>query len=413
MTHSSNSMPPKTASDGSPRRATHPATRRPNDRAYGRAAGRAAGRGRAWAIVIAASLASVVGAALVFASVSVAAGTILIAAVRTVQNHALAAPALTPPPPALNLEPIAADGVLPGKMPLAGSTSGSASGSGAEAMGATRAKHNTIATTEAGTHAAPDALAPIPASSDPLAGPRLIAAVYATLVRRDIDGALVAPEPNPAEAALQLISLDEGSRRAINTALNMRGRNLDHAVIINLPFLIVAQSGQAGANKPLVAGVAAIALYRSREFLAVDDLETLIESQLPEAQRSHYRALLNDYWRQYALDGAQARAAKGEDPAPESLLIAEAKLKLVGEEAARAFERTLRSGDLLHYWFARGLGLTPEQAEPFRTTLAAYSQEHGGDGDSAAKRQLLQDLRRSLNTTQQRTLERNMKGFLD
>jgi hypothetical protein len=394
MANPTSTMPPKTASDGAPRGANH-------------LAGRASGRGRAWAIVIAASLASVVGAALVVASVSVAAGAILIAAVRTVQNHALAAPALAPPPAALNLGPIAADGVLPGKMPLARSASGSAAGS---AMGA---KHDTIATTKAGTHAAPDALAPIPASADPLAGPRLIAAVHATLIRRDIDGTLVTPEPNPAEAALELISLDEGSRRAINTALNMRGRHLDHAVIINLPFLIVAQSGQAGANKPLVAGVAAIALYRSREFLAVDDLETLIASQLPGAQRSHYRALLHDYWRQYALDAARARADKGEDPAPESLLIAEAKLQLVGEEAARAFERTLRSGDLLHYWFARGLGLSPDQAGPFRTTLAAYSQEHGGDGDSAAKRQLLQDLRQGLNATQQRTLERNLQGFLD
>lgn len=336
---------------------------------------------------------------MVVASVSVAAGAILIAAVRTVQTHALAAPALAPPAAALNLGPIAADGMLPGRMPMSGPITGD--------------MHHAKAPSHVGTDAAATALPTIPASADPLAGPRLIAAVHATLIRRDIDGALVAPEPNPAEAALQLISLDEGSRRAINTALNMRGRHLDHAIIINLPFLIVAQSGQAGANKPLVAGVAAIALYRSREFLAVDDLETLIASQLPEAQRSHYRALLHNYWRQYALDAARARADKGEDPAPESLLIAEAKLKLVGEEAARAFERTLRSGDLLHYWFARGLGLSPDQAGPFRTTLAAYAQEHGGDGDAAAKRQLLQDLRQGLNTTQQRTLERNMQGFLD
>lgn len=390
MANPTDSVPSQTASSrGGHRRPT----RRPIRRANGH------GTGRAWAIVIAASLASVVGAAMVVASVSVAAGAILIAAVRTVQTHALAAPALAPPAAALNLGPIAADGMLPGRMPMSGPITGD--------------MHHAKAPSHVGTDAAATALPTIPASADPLAGPRLIAAVHATLIRRDIDGALVAPEPNPAEAALQLISLDEGSRRAINTALNMRGRHLDHAIIINLPFLIVAQSGQAGANKPLVAGVAAIALYRSREFLAVDDLETLIASQLPEAQRSHYRALLHNYWRQYALDAARARADKGEDPAPESLLIAEAKLKLVGEEAARAFERTLRSGDLLHYWFARGLGLSPDQAGPFRTTLAAYAQEHGGDGDAAAKRQLLQDLRQGLNTTQQRTLERNMQGFLD
>lgn len=347
-------------------------------------------------------MAGVAAGVLVFASVSIAAGALLVAGVHGIQRHALIAPALAQPPAGLNLEPIAANGVLPDTMP----------GGRSRAPGASPP-------TPSPANAAPLASGATPfypvvaASPDPLAGPRLSADVSATLVRRDIEGKLVAPAPNPAEAALNLVSLDEGSRRAINAALNIRGQHLDHAVIINLPFIIIAQSAQGGANKPLVAGVAAIALARSREFLAVDDLESLIASQLPTPQRSQYRALLQDYWHQFALDAARDRAAKGQDPAPESLLIVEAKLKLVGEEAARSFERTLRSGDLFHYWFSRHLGLSPDQAGRFRATLAAYAQEYAGDGDRAAKRKLLDDLREGLTITQQRTLERNMEGFLD
>lgn len=386
--------PPSTPSPGSPSHAaSRPEPCRTPRRADRRTNRRA--RRRSLAIAIGVSLAGLAASVLVFASVSIAAGALLVAGVLGIQRHALIAPALAQPPAGLNLEPIAANGVLPDTMPVGLSPTPSPANAAPLASGATTFYPVTAA------------------SPDPLAGPRLSADVYATLVRRDIEGKLVAPAPNPAEAALNLVSLDEGSRRAINAALNIRGQHLDHAVIINLPFIIIAQSAQGGANKPLVAGVAAIALARSREFLAVDDLESLIASQLPTLQRSQYRALLQDYWHQFALDAARDRAAKGQDPAPESLLIVEAKLKLVGEEAARSFERTLRSGDLFHYWFSRHLGLSPDQAGRFRATLAAYAQEYAGDGDRAAKRKLLDDLREGLNKTQQRTLERNMEGFLD
>jgi hypothetical protein len=388
------STPSSTPSCTSPSSATNGASRPMRGRTHRQGNRRA--NWRALAIVLGVSFAGLVAGVLVFASVSVAAGALLVAGVLGIQKHALAAPALAPPPAGLNLEPIAANGVLPDTMP------------GARPLAPTESSVETIAADRRQSF-----LPVVAASPDPLAGPRLSADVYATLVRRDIEGKLAAPAPNPAEAALRLVSLDEGSRRAINAALNIRGRHLDHAVIINLPFFIVAQSAQGGGNKALVAGVAAIALARSREFLAIDDLESLIASQLPAPQRSQYRALLQDYWHQFALDAARERVAKGQDPAPESLLIVEAKLKLVGEEAARSFERTLRSGDLFHYWFSRHIGLSPNQAGRFRATLAEYAQEYAGDGDRAAKRKLLEDLREGLNTTQQRTLERNMQGFLD
>lgn len=356
-------------------------------------------RRRAIATVVGACAFSLVATGLVVTSFGLATGAILVAAARGIQQHALAAPALNPPPTTLNLEPIAVDGMLPNHLPGVGS--------------ATRDRDPPTDHEPLLPHAAASDLLVAPASTDPLAGPRIAAEIRTTLVARDIEGTLVSPDPNPGEAALRLISLDEGSRRAINAALNIRGQHLDHAVIINLPFIIVAQSGQAGGNKPLVLGAAAVALARSREFLALEDLESLIASQLPAPQRAHYRALLQDYWHQFALDAARARAAKAQDPAPESLLIAEGKLKLLGEEIARSFDRVVRSGDLMHYWFSRHVGLTPDQAARFRATLATYAQTYGADGDSSAKRALLDDLRAGLTRTQQRTLERNMKGFLD
>lgn len=349
-------------------------------------------RRRAWAIVVSASAFSVIAAALVAISATIVVGAVVLASAHAVQRHALIAPALPKPSAALNLDPVAVVPVLPDSMPVVSGP----------AHGASPADHGWFAS-----------LPVVAASSDPLAGPRQAAPAPTTLVRRDLQGRLVAPDPNPAEAALRLISLDEGSRRAVRAAMDIRGQHLDHAIIINLPFLIVFQSAQGGGNTPLVAAAAGVSLYRSREFLAVDDLEALIAAQIPAAQRSHYNALLKDYWREYALQAARDRAERGQDPAPESLLIAEGKLKFLGEEIARAFERTLASGDLLHYWFSLHLGLTPDQAEPFRATIAAHFQEHGSDADSAAKRQLRDDLRRGLTRTQQRTLDRNMAGFLD
>lgn len=352
-------------------------------------------RGRAGAIVLAASLASFAAGAFVAASAGIAGGAVLVGIARAIKGNALIAPSLAQPGAGLNLDPIASNGVLPDSMPGAGP------GPERDALAPATPIRAAIS------------MPVLAASPDPLAGPRLPVAIHATLVRRDLDNTLVMPDPSPAEAALRLVSLDEGSRRAIEAALNIRGARLDHAVIINLPFIIVAQSGQAGGNRPVVAGAAGVALYRSREFFAIDDLESLIASQLPAPQRSHYRALLQEFWHEFALDAARARAAKGQDPAPESLLIAEARLKLFGDEAARSFDRTLRSGDMLHYWFARHLGLSPAQAGPFRAKIAAYSQAHASDGSKADKLQLLADLRDGLTATQRRTLERNMKGFLD
>lgn len=356
-------------------------------------------RWRAWAIVSGAVVASFVSAGLVVGSLALATGAVVLAAASVVKRHALIPPALESPALGLDLGPLGFGSVLPDRMLQVGPAPENATARTPD-LGDGSSVQSVIASTE-------DPLA------GPLAGPKVAAQVHTTLVRRDIDGVLVRPDPNPAEAALRLVSLDEGSRRAVNAVLNLRGQALDHAVIINLPFIIIVQSGQAGGNKPVVLGATAIALARTDAFFAFDDLESLIAGVLPASQRLHYQALLHDYWHAYAIDEARARAARRQDPAPESLLISEGKLKLLGEEAGRSFERVLRSGDLLHYWFSRHLALNPAQAGPFRDAIAAYAQQHGGDGDKATKLELLETLRRGLNPTQRRTLERNMKGFLD
>lgn len=350
------------------------------------------------------------------ASVTVAASGLVVAAGVALRQHALLPSPSAAIPPGLTLD--VPDWAMQGSTYVTSASDGapdaasadSTSASGRLMLGApgalnAHAPHTQPRDRATSLHAR--------ATSDPLAGPRVVNATPTTLVTRDVRGTLARPSPSPAHAALELLSLDPGSRRALDAALSVRAQRLDDAVIRNLPLIVLAQSSAGGGNVAGLIAATGVALARSRELIALGDLDSMLMPLVPASQRARYGALLEDYWRVAEREAAVARAAMGEDPIPADLLRAELRLRYLGEEIERSFNRVAMSGDILHYYFSRGLDLRGEQLARFRTTIADYAAEHGVDGDQAARTKLRDDLCSLLRPSQQRTLRATMRGFID
>jgi hypothetical protein len=373
-------------------------------------------RGRGILVVVALGATCAIAAPLFVASVTIAAGGLVVAAGLTLRQHALLPSPSAAIAPGLTLD--AADWAMQGSTHVPSATDGGTDAASDTTTGATgRLTLGVPGDLDAsamldGSRARASMLL-ARATDDPLAGPRVVNATPTTLVTRDVRGTLARPSPSPAHAALELLSLDPGSRRALDAALSVRAQRLDDAVIRNLPLIVLAQSSAGGGNVAGLIAATGVALARSRELIALGDLDSMLMPLVPASQRGRYLALLEDYWRAAEREAAAERAAKGEDPIPANLLRAELRLRYFGEEIERAFNRVALSGDILHYYFSRGLDLRGEQLARFRTTIADYAAEHGVDGDQAARTKLRDDLCALLRPSQQRTLRATMKGFID
>lgn len=388
---------------------------------------RAMRRMRILIIVCLAASGLATSAVLVVGSASVALGSLVVVAVLAVKQHELIPPPLAEQPSALNLPssnaatdvisqantPTIPDVPIPNwVLDIAGISTTNTVQPASDATTNQATPPMQFSLTPGIDKVSFSAITSRAQSIDLLAGPRVPTSAITNLLARDYSGELVKPDPNPAEAALALVSMDKATRRAINAVIAVRGKRLDDSVIRNLPILLFAGGG--GVNNPLVkVGLVCAVVIRSRDFLALGDLESMLADQMPKAACDQYRAILNQYWDEFAIEAARARDKRGEDLAPARLLIAEAKLQLLGEEGTRSFERVVRSGDVFYYYFTRHLNLQGEHAGKVRTLISDYAQIYGGDGTPVAKLTLRDAILPLLNRTQQRTFERNIKPFLD
>lgn len=195
----------------------------------------------------------------------------------------------------------------------------------------------------------------------PLAGPRLAATQRpATLVQYDLAGRLRRPEIAPEEAALALLDLDAQAKAAADAIIEGRAAALDRFVSENL--LLLGQLDTAGkAGGKLDQFTLFMQLYEKlRPTLEQGPLDARIAAALPAPAAARFRALVNTYYTAAAQEIQEADAANGKKT-PLRLAMLGERLRLVGEEIKRSYERQAAAGTLIADYLLADLDLTEAQ----------------------------------------------------
>lgn len=256
--------------------------------------------------------------------------------------------------------------------------------------------------------------------ADVLGGPKVAApaAPKKSLVQRDSEGKLVLLERQPAEAALELIDLDDKSKEKAQQVLLARSKAMDAFLQENLLEVAAAanafQSGQAqeGLRQIMVLRGRSPAL-RGREKLA-DELAAV----LAKPQADALKAMVKEYWEAIAKEGADQgqREARAEmdkdagDATPMSMTesddnqgmnpiqrglaraggggaaIAREALRLLGQDIKAAYERTILSQVAELEEALKRLNLKPEQESRVRRHIEESFSQAATKGRGEASR---------------------------
>jgi hypothetical protein len=215
------------------------------------------------------------------------------------------------------------------------------------------------------------------AADSPLAGPRVGAKVTRiTLVEFGIDGKVRRPDATPEEAAIGLLNLPPDAAERVTKVVGERARIIERFVTENIDLLTIA--GQVFAtgkpNEQIMLGVSA--LEKLMPLWDRGPIRDEIATALPAESRAKFEAILDEYWNA-VLD--EHRKAKKWGEYSWFGAMAEERLKIVGREIEKAFQRTEQSGGLVYAYVAKDLNLSPQQSRRVRALISEFV-EKGGDG---------------------------------
>ncbi|MBX3358671.1 MAG: hypothetical protein KF745_09605 [Phycisphaeraceae bacterium] len=260
-------------------------------------------------------------------------------------------------------------------------------------------------------------LALVVAPPPPLAGPSTTPsedpAPRPTIVVHDFAGRIVPPEMPAEIAAARLLPLDEEAAASIRAIIDRRAAAIDEFVADNIDLLTRLNSAGAAGDKLDQLDLASEAYARLRpvrEATGGRSLQAAIRAALPPDQRAEYDGILRDYW---AAVAASAVARPGPDGKVKSRFeaVAAAKLESFGQEIGRAFERMLKSGDLVYTIVTKDLNLTESQAAKIRTLVGEFVDEHGENADKKLYGWLFLQVAAELDRTQRIQLIRTLKSL--
>lgn len=218
------------------------------------------------------------------------------------------------------------------------------------------------------THAPTEPLAPKPGvdTARALAGPEVAPrAAEPTLVRRTFGGRIQRLDVHPAEAALDLIQIDEDARQRAIAILDKRAAAMDKVVLDHLDLLTQIQPAVESGR---VFHVLQIASQLHRDFEARAGTASLVDQLagvLPLEDAQSLRRLVDEYW------DALAAEEGGEDVGRIEAFVIErrAALEVFGKEIERAFDRISMGGAGDAQAWERilvALELSPEQERTIR-----------------------------------------------
>lgn len=229
------------------------------------------------------------------------------------------------------------------------------------------------------------------AGEPPLAGPRVektATPARATLVERDFDGAVKIPEMPPEEVALGLLGLDgaeatpeqKEALAAARKVLEQRAKFIDDFVVHNIPLLTMFGNAENTGDKLDQVMLALEALRKFSPLMEEGTLRAKLAAVLPEAERTRFEGLLDEFWLALEKDRARKPKADGSRPNRIEILIG-AKLESFGREGERSFARVQYSGELLYSYATKGLILTPMQKRQIRE----LAESHAAKGDEVTE----------------------------
>jgi hypothetical protein len=250
----------------------------------------------------------------------------------------------------------------------------------------------------------PQALAQdAPPPTDVLSGPKVKETqAERTLVKRDFRGRVQRLESHPAEAAVELLALDESTKAKVRSVIDERTATLDRLVRENLDLLLKFQ------NTPDRRG--RLALLREagaliKELDAKGALDDRIRPLLSKEQSARFDELVAGYWDTIVADaqqeGTKNADAKADSPSRAEILIRE-KLQSFGGEVRRSYERQIAAKTKELEEFLDKLDLDPEKETRIRNLFTDFAQKTGGRPTPQQRRELGMKVFRELDREQQR-----------
>lgn len=230
---------------------------------------------------------------------------------------------------------------------------------------------------------------PATKDSSPLAGPRVVEPARTNpLVTMDFNGLIRRPETTPEESVLAAMPLDEQVRRAVKAVFDRRQAVLDEFVVKEVD-LLTKFGAAAGTNDKLdQAALGVEAFHKLAPLREGGSLWEQVSAALPANQASEFNTRMNAYWDAIVAEGKKIKKAKGIDdlrPGEKPVekersrfeIVAEERLKILGQEIKDSFERQQASGEYLIKYFTHDLGLSATQKARIQEMTLAFITETG------------------------------------
>lgn len=245
----------------------------------------------------------------------------------------------------------------------------------------------------------PAAPAAEPGKDDVLSGPKVKETVAEkSLVKRNFQGRVQRLEANPAEAAIELLSLDATTAAKVKKVVDERTRILDRIVRENLELLLKIQNTGDRRGK--------LALLREsrekfKELETRGRLQEEVAKVLPEDQAKRYEELIKGYWETLLAD-AEQEAGAGKEKTPKAEIAAREVLLAFGVEIRRSYERQIASKTKELEEFLGKLGLSAEKEAKIRNYFVEFAERTKGRANEQQRRDLFQKVFKELDRDQQR-----------
>ena len=258
------------------------------------------------------------------------------------------------------------------------------------------------AQTESGREAVP------PAES--LAGPAVEPGDRDTLVIYEYGGELQELGLPPAEAALELLDLDERTAELVGAVLTERAMLAERLIIENFELVSQGETIEASGSK-LEKGFFFLQVVRAlHPLIERGPLEDEIRAVLPAATAEHFDALLDEYWHAVGQSRVEQARAKGERLRLRKA-VREARRDQLGREVELAAERALQSERFAIDYLTKGLELTESQQERIRQLVVGFAARTMGEPSEKDKERLFAEVIAYLNERQRTEIIKRIKGL--
>jgi hypothetical protein len=236
-----------------------------------------------------------------------------------------------------------------------------------------------------------------------LQGPKVVeGARPATLVQREMGGALVRLEVRPEEAAIDLLGLNTEQRAAAGKVIRERFAQVSKSLSEHYDlFLKIAGARQGGAAREELAPM--IRDFREAAApLFEPPLAERVAAALPEEKREKFRSLVEEYKKALLEDEATKRQARESVSAQRAMARVEINLTL--REMGRALRATVQDRRERSEELIKKLDATPEQEERIRKIIREVAGKEGvvGELKEEKRREMMQRILAELTPEQRR-----------